>query len=360
MRSMISNRPRWRIGLVATAIGLVLAACGGAADSTTTTEEAVAEEAVTTTAAPEPATTVAESVFPIVIEHALGTTEIPEEPIRVVAWGWGSADAALALGVVPVGIPFQAYGGDEQGVLPWIDAKVNELGAEMPEILPNGDSVPFEAIAALEPDLILAVYSGITADDYELLSAMAPTVAYPDQPWATPWTETIEIVGTSLGKSDEVATLLADIDQQIAEAAAGHPEFAGKSVAMVWDVAGTFYVYTAADARAQFLEGLGFVTAPSVSELDTGEATFYYTLSYEELDRLESDVLVNFADTQEASSEFLASDRAQLLPQIESGSVAEIVGTELIAAVSPPTALSLSWGLDDYVASLAEAAQSAG
>ena len=39
--------------------------------------------------------------------------------------------------------------------------------------------------------------------------------------------------------------------------------------------------------------------------------------------------------------------------------MAEVVGTEFIAAVSPPTALSLTWGLDEYVAALAEAAQAA-
>ena len=35
-------------------------------------------------------------------------------------WGWGSADAAIALGVTPVAIPTQSYGGDENGLLPWI------------------------------------------------------------------------------------------------------------------------------------------------------------------------------------------------------------------------------------------------
>ena len=36
--------------------------------------------------------------------------------------------------------------------------------------------------------------------------------------------------------------------------------------------------------------------------------------------------------------------------------VAELTGTDFIASVSPPTALSLTWGLDEYVALLAAAA----
>jgi iron complex transport system substrate-binding protein len=37
--------------------------------------------------------------------------------------------------------------------------------------------------------------------------------------------------------------------------------------------------------------------------------------------------------------------------------VASVVGSQLIASVSPPTALSLTWGLDDYVAELSQAAE---
>src|SRR5690606_31209214 len=127
--------------------------------------------------------------FPVTIDHAFGETEITEEPERVVTWGWGSADAAIALGVVPVAIPFQEYGGDEQGVLPWIREALEEQGAELPEILPNSEEAPVEAIAAAEPDLVLAAYSGLTEEEYELLSEVAPVVAYPEEAWSTPWRE---------------------------------------------------------------------------------------------------------------------------------------------------------------------------
>lgn len=293
--------------------------------------------------------------FPVTIEHAFGETEIPAEPERVVTWGWASTDAAIALGVVPVAIPFEEYGGDEAGVLPWVREALEELGAEVPEVLPNTDEVPVEAIAAARPDLILAPYSGITEEEYELLSGIAPTVAYPGEPWATPWRQVIEIAGEALGRTEEAAALVADIEAEVAAAAEAHPELAGKSVALVWDTGDTFYVYKEADARAEFLLDLGMVTAESVRALATDESTFYFTLSKERLGELESDVLVSFADTEEAQEAFLTSDAARLMPQVREGRVATVTGEELIAAVSPPTALSLTWGLDAYLDALVAA-----
>lgn len=307
------------------------------------------------TSAPESAS------FPVTIPHAFGETTIDAPPERVAAWGWGSADAAIALDVVPVAIPFQSYGGDADGVLPWIRDALQERDAEVPAVLPDtGEEPPYEEIAAAKPDLILAVYSGITREQYELLSAIAPTVAYPEEAWATPWRDTISIVGTALGREAQAASLLDDIDATLAEQADAHPELAGKTVAMVWDADGTFYVYKDADPRVEATLALGLESAPSVAELANGDETFYYTLSYEQLDRLESDVLVSFADTQAQSTAFLESSHGRTMQQVKDGTVAEVVGKEFIASVSPPTALSLTWGLDEYVDILAGAAVAAG
>lgn len=337
-------RGGWAAACAVAAIALagVLAGCGGDDDAAQT------------------GTAPAEAAAPVTITHAFGETVIEDTPERVVAWGWASADAAIALGVTPVAIPFQSYGGDEQGVLPWIREALERRSEEIPTVLPDtGEEPPYERIAAMEPDLILAPYSGVTAEQYDLLSRIAPTVAYPGEPWATPWRDTIRIVGEALGRSEEADTLLRGIDETLAEAAAAHPELDGKSVAMVWDSAGTFYVYRPADPRVEATEALGLVSDPTVEELANGDSSFYYTLSHEEVDRLESDILVSFADDAAASKRFLASPHAGTMDQVRRGAVAEMVGTEFIAAVSPPTALSLTWGLDEYVDILAGAARGA-
>ena len=303
----------------------------------------------------------AAGAFPVTIEHAFGETTIEAEPERVVTWGWGSADAAIALGVIPVAIPFESYAGDEEGVLPCIREALDEAGAQTPTILANsGDEPPFEEILAADPDVILAPYSGLTQEQYDLLSGIAPVVAYPEEPWATPWRDIVTLTAQALGREAEGEELLAGIDAQIADAAEAHPEFAGKTIAAVWDFAGSFYVYKEADPRVEFLLDLGFVSAPSVAELQTDEATFYYTLSYENLDRLQSDVLLAYAGSQEEADAFLGAGYAQSMSQVQDGTVATLVGTEFISAVSPPTALSLTWGLDEVVESLVPAATAAG
>lgn len=307
---------------------------------------------------PESTTPAAAGAFPVSIKHAFGSTEIKAEPQRVVTWGFGSADTALALGVVPVAIPMQAYGGDKAGVLPWIGAELTELKAETPKMLTNnGTDVPFEEIAAVKPDLILANYSGITEADYAILSKLAPTVAYPDQPWATPWRDVAETVGIALGKKAEALKLIADTEAKIAETAAAHPELKGKSVAAIWDDGKTFYVYKSADPRVEFLTDLGLVSAPSVETLANGESSFFFTLSVEQVDKLTSDILLSYSDTEENAQKFLNQPYAKTMPQVKNDNVASVSGTALIAAVSPPTVLSLTWGLDDYVTALSAAAK---
>lgn len=298
---------------------------------------------------------------PVTIDHAFGSTEVPADPQRVVTLGWGSTEAALALGVVPVGIESQTYAADENGRLPWVTEALEEAGGAEPTMIPASVEQPaYEDIGTLQPDVILAPYSGITKEQYDLLSEIAPTVAYPEEAWTTPWRDVITTVGTALGLPDEGEQLVADLDAQIDDAVAEHPEIEGKTVAAVMDVGGTFWVYRPADARVAFLEDLGLTSAPAVEELATDEETFAYGLSYEKTDQLDSDVLVAYAATDEDAQAFLGQSYAQAIPAVAKGAAAMVIGDELIAAMSPPNALSIDWGLDEYVSTIAEAATAAG
>lgn len=359
------NRPHRLVRLLAAPVAALfaLAACGGGSSgsSATTSGSSAASVAgsASGSASGSGSGSAAAAAFPVSLTHAFGTTEIPAEPARVVTLGWGSSEAALAMGEVPVAIEKQSYGANADGVLPWTAAKLTDLGAATPTLLTSGDAPAYEEIIQAEPDLILAPYSGITADQYELLADIAPTVAYEKEPWTTPWRDVITTVGTALGQSEQADEVLAELDEQLADAAAAHPEFAGKSIAAVWDSQGTFYVYKPADARVDFLLDLGFVSAPAVDALANGDSSFYYTLSYEQLDKLDSDVLVSYHDTPEEASAFLTAAHTQPIPAVESGAVAQVVGTEFIAAVSPPTALSLTWGFDELLTALSAAANKA-
>lgn len=296
----------------------------------------------------------------VTIDHAFGKTTIDAEPTRVVTLGWGSSEAALALGVVPVGMESQTYAAGDDGQLPWVTEKLTAMDAEVTMIPATVEEPAYEDIATLKPDLILAPYSGITEDQYALLTEIAPTVAYPEEAWTTPWRDVITIVGTALGLPRQAEQLVGDLNARLEQAASSHPELAGLTVAAVWDVGGKFWVYKPADARVAFLLDLGLKSAPAVAELDTGDKTYAYGLSYEQTDKLVSDILVSYAATEDAAQTFLEQSYAEAIPAVEDGAVASVVGDELIAAMSPPTALSLTWGIQEYVSLLSDAAAQVG
>lgn len=361
-------RPRRAALLSAlTAVTLALTACGGEDGATDAAADPAAEadDATTTDGTDASADGAAEgeaASFPVAIEHAFGTTEIPQEPARVVTWGWGSTEAAIAVGVHPVAMTEQVWTVGEGGQLPWIEEAVEADGAELPTLLTDDFTAPpYEEIIAQEPDLILAPYSGIDEDQYELLSEIAPTVAYPDGPWATPWREVIDVVARSLGREDTGQEVLDRIGAFFTEQAEAHPEFDGVTVANVWDGDGVMSVYTSLDPRVSVLTELGFEVAPAVDALDTDstEGNFYYDLSYEELDKLASDVIVSYHATQEEADAFLAKPEVQAIPAVAEGRVAQVVGNEYVSSVSPPTALSVEWGMPDLIDALADAVDGA-
>ena len=130
--------------------------------------------------------------YPIVISHAFGETVIESKPERVATISWGNQDIPLALGVEPVGISMANYGvPDDSGLLPWTAKAFKELGVENPVLFNDLTAIDYEAINDVKPDVILAAYSGITSEEYEMLSQIAPVVAYPESPWQTSWREQI-------------------------------------------------------------------------------------------------------------------------------------------------------------------------
>ena len=115
------------------------------------------------------------SQFPVTIEHVYGETTIEKQPTRVATVSWVNDDVAIALGVVPVGVPKNEWGGNEQGSTPWKDAALEELGAgfgsdKAPVQYSEADGINFTEIAKLTPDVILAAYSGLTEEDYKKLT----------------------------------------------------------------------------------------------------------------------------------------------------------------------------------------------
>lgn len=296
------------------------------------------------------------TAFPVTIDSALGEAVIEDAPTRVATWGWGATDAVIALGVTPVAIPSDDYSGGDDKIAPWVEEGLASLGGAAPVVLDSSAAtLSTEELLTTDPDVLLAPYSGITQEEFdEVTGAGVPVVAYPDAAWTTPWRDVVTLVGTALGKSAEAEQILADLDTLVADAGEAHPEFAGTSIALLTESAGTYYVYLPSDPRVEILEDLGFVTPQSVIDLDTGEGTFYTTVSPENLDKIDADVILAFGENQDAFDAFLSSDNGRLIPAVAKGAVAGLIGPEEISSLSP-TPLTLPYALEDIVSKLAEA-----
>jgi iron complex transport system substrate-binding protein len=297
----------------------------------------------------------------VTITGALGTATIKAEPKRVVTWGWSAQDAVLALGVVPVAMPKNTYGGNKDGVLPWDADQITKLGGSTPTLLSGGDTgqVPFEEIVAAKPDVILAPYSGLTQKDYDTLSKIAPVVAYPDKPWATTWQDQTTIIGKALGRSAQAAKLVDDTNSQVTALGAKYPVLKGKTfVYAAANQADQLSVYRATDPRVQLLTQLGMVVSPSVKALDTKpDSSYFFSVSYENVSKIDTDMLVAYFDDQAAADKFASDPLIAAMPSVKSGAFAPIVGESFVMASSAPTVLSIPWMLSQYVPKLAAAAE---
>ena len=293
----------------------------------------------------QPAASAADA-FPVTVEHDYGETTIQAPPKRVAVWGWGAAEAAIALGTFPVGIPGKESD-DGVELLPWMAQAYEDRGADAPVLFDQGTrttAVPSVQIAATDPDLVLAPYSGLTEEQYEELSDIAPVVARPVGASVEPWEGVIDITATALGVADKGEELLAETDAQLAGLGEQHGLTGLTFAAIVnYPPGGIIKVYSDANPVVRVLEGLGMRLADPVVELDTEDDGLLYDLDYEEMDRLESDVLVLVSSTSELAELDMANEELNAVPAFAAGRVTQVFGFEEMAAVTAPTVLSISW-----------------
>ncbi|HYF66258.1 MAG TPA: ABC transporter substrate-binding protein, partial [Herpetosiphonaceae bacterium] len=237
----------------------------------------------------------AAGAFPVTVKHKYGSTTVETKPERIVTVGLTDHDALLALGIAPVGVT-EWFGGYPYATWEW--AK-DELGDAKPEIVGDGSGANFEKIAALKPDLILALYSGLTQENYDLLSKIAPTVAQPGEyvDYGIPWQELTRTVGTVVGQPEQADALVRDVEARFEQARKDHPEFAGATALVATPYEG-IWIYGPEDVRGRLLTALGFNLPADLAEV-TG-TQFGGNLSMERADMLDVDAII-WLDAESAS-----------------------------------------------------------
>lgn len=158
------------------------------------------------------------SAGPAVVETARGPVEVAEVPVRVVVFDMAALDTIAALEVQPVGVPEKVY-------VPYLD----EVAAQA-ETVGTLFEPDFEAVAALEPDLI--VVGGRSSPQFDALAAIAPVIdmTIGDDALLEDGRARIDAYGALFGKGAEAAALAAGLD---AEVAAARAAVAGKGNALI-------------------------------------------------------------------------------------------------------------------------------
>ena len=300
-----------------------------------------------------------DGVYPITIEHVFGTTTIEAQPERVATVAWSNHEVPLALGIVPVGMSKVTWGDDnDNGVLPWVEDKLDELDAETPVLFDDTDAIDFEAVADTQPDVILAAYSGLTQEEYDTLSKIAPVVAYPDVAWGTSVEDMILMDSKALGLEAEGEKLVDDVEGEIDAALAAHSELEGKKVLFAYidpsDLSQVGF-YTSHDTRPGFLADHGLPMPAIVEEETAGTDEFYVSVSSEEADRFDDvDVFVTYGDADgELIAQMQADPLLSQIPAVANGSIVILQDSTPLAASANPSPLSIMWGVDDYFGLLA-------
>jgi iron complex transport system substrate-binding protein len=288
------------------------------------------------------------AAFPVSVEHKYGTTEVKAEPKRIVTLGLSDQDAVLALGAKPVGA-VDWFKERPYGVWPWTK---DLWGTDAPEIVGERDAVNLEKILNLKPDLILALYSGMTEEQYGELSKIAPTVGQPKDfdDYGAPWQDMTRMTGQALGKVDEADKLIAGIDDRFAKVRDEHPDWKGKSVAVVDPFQpGQYAVFQKTDPKAVFMTEMGFEVPDEINEAagDNNAAE----VSTERSDLIDTDLLLFLTSDPSAEARVKADKVYQgLAVARENRAMFVPYATPPIgAALSFNTVLSIPYALDEFV-----------
>lgn len=189
------------------------------------------------------------------VKHIFGETTVPAPPQRVVSAGLTEQDDLLALGVVPIAVT-NWFGDEPFGVWPWAQP---ELGSARPVLLNLDNGIEVNRIAALKPDLIVAINAGLDADTYQKLTEIAPTIAQSDgDAFFEPWKDQATTVGRAVYRADQMKKLIGAVDESFTAAGTNNPVFTDKNALLL---AGSFSGDTLAATlpgwRTEFLTKMG-------------------------------------------------------------------------------------------------------
>ena len=295
------------------------------------------------------------------VAHAHGETTIEKAPTRIATIGWADADVVAALGVVPVGAPKITWGGNAKGSTDWFDAQAAKLGVKDGDIARYDDSagIPFDAIAATSPDLILGLSSGVSKEEYDKLTqdragrrlhrqAVGHPVGGPARRDRQGPRQ-----GHRGGRSSRPRRT-----KVIADAIAANPQIKGKSAAWAWfsptDLS-TIGLYTSADMRPQMLREFGLVDSPTVAAMSKDTSEFSVNLSAEKASTLDADLVVFYAEEGAGAEQITGNALLGQIPALQKKQYVASADNAVALSMSLPSPLSVQTAVDEFLPKIVSA-----
>ncbi len=260
------------------------------------------------------------------VRHAMGETEVTGSPERVVVLDTGELDATLALGVTPVGATRTEVSDELPGF-------VAEAGVDPADIADVGTIAEpdLEAIAALEPDLVLS-NSVRHAEVYEQLSGIAPTVFA--EAIGESWQDNLLLAGEALGRAEEAQALLDGYTARARQVGELYRDPAATEVSVVRFLDGTLIrLYGEGSFIGSVLADVGFARP----EVQRTQETFV-EVSPEQVTAADGDLLFHAAygeDGAAAAGQVTAGPLWQSIPAVAEGRAAAVDDDRWFLALGP-------------------------
>ena len=279
-------------------LSLIVAGCSNSSEETdsadNSAEESATEERVLT-------------------DDAGNEVTIPENPERII--GTYLEDDLLTL--------------DETPVAQWTvgeDSKqfyLQEHGLEDLPLMPF--DLPFEAVAAEEPDLLLVSSKDtISGDKYSNYQKLAPTFVV-DSGSYDDWRDRLKRVAEVFGKEDLADKKINEYNSLVEETSTELDDAVSEESAIaVWYTGGSFFISNKDKSSGEVLYNDLGLTAPSlVEELSADNETPWLEASLESFAELDVDHIFFIADVEGDSEKAFEDEVFQNIPAVKNGNVYE-------------------------------------
>lgn len=263
-----------------------------------------------------PVVVVSETATTRTLEHTFGTTEIPKEPLRIIALGEeGMLADLLDLGVRPV-----------MSIVNEPDAVALISDEEMVgiDVISSSRTKSIETLLEYDPDLIIATVFFADQVGYKRLSDIAPTVTVEWQDTYQQYIDTATVFGLGEQGAQEVAALREQISAEATRLNATEREL---SVAAIYPGNSVALFFGGPQSAPLLLEELGITFLPTGDirddlKISRGRAW----ISEERWDLIQGDTLIMLQsdaveDEMASVAEVASNPIWQQLPAVESGNV---------------------------------------